>query len=198
MRSIPPIRTARVTLRAMIPQDFERYASMWACPETVAYVGGQPGDHTRAWASFLRNAGHWSMVGYGQWALQPHGTQSLAGQVGFFLGRFGLGEDFDPYPEAGWVLHPDWQGQGLGEEAARAAHDWFDRVVTGPLVCRIAPGHGRSLQIAEALGYVPLRDIAQDGAAVRLLKRHAPPGGPRNILAPAEETPPVRPSGQVR
>lgn len=186
MRAIPPIRTARLTLRAMIPQDFERYARIWACPETVAYVGGQPWDRTRAWASFLRNAGHWAMVGYGQWAIHPHGATDMVGQAGFFLGRAGLGQDFDIYPEAGWMLHPDAQGQGLGEEAARAAHDWFDRVITGPLVCRIAVGHTRSLAIAEAFGYVPLRDIVQDGDTVRLLFRRTPPGGPRNLMAPAE------------
>ncbi len=183
MRAIPPIRTARLTLRAMLPQDFERYARIWACPETVAYIGGQPWDRARAWGSFLRNAGHWSMVGYGQWAIQPHGAREMMGQAGFFLGRAGLGEEFDAYPEAGWMLHPDAQGQGLGEDAARAAHDWFDRVITGPLVCKIAAGHTRSLAIAEALGYVPLREAEVEGDPVRLLIRRAPPGSPRNLMA---------------
>lgn len=186
MRAIPPIRTARLTLRAMLPQDFERYAAIWACPETVAYVGGQPWDRARAWASFLRNAGHWSMVGFGQWAVHPHGAPDMMGQAGFFLGRAGLGEDFDAYPEAGWMLHPDAQGQGLGEDAAWAAHDWFDRVITGPLVCKIAVSHHRSLAIADGLGYVAMRDIDMEGDPVRLLFRRSPPGGPRNLMAPAD------------
>lgn len=182
MRAIPPIRTARLTLRSMLPQDFDRYAQIWACPETVAYIGGKPWDRSRAWASFLRNAGHWAVIGFGQWAIQPHGARDMMGQAGFFLGRAGLGDDFDAYPEAGWMLHPEAQGQGLGEEAARAAHDWFDRVITGPLVCKISTTHTRSLEIASDLGYVALRDITLDGDPVRLLFRRTPPGGPKNLL----------------
>lgn len=186
MRAIPPIRTARLTLRAMLPQDFEQYARICACRESLANLGGAPWDRGRAWAAFLRNAGHWAMVGYGNWAIQPHGAADMIGQTGFSLSQAGLGEDAQTTPEAGWMLHPDWQGKGLGEEAARAAHDWFDRVITGPLVCRIAAGQARSLAIADTLGYEALREIEQDGAPVRLLVRRGPPGGPRNLMAPAE------------
>ena len=182
MRSIPIINTSRLTLRAMIPQDFDRYAEIWGRAEVVRYVGGQPWDASQAWASFLRNAGHWQMTGFGQWAVELHGTRKMMGQVGFFLGRNGIGEDFDAYPEAGWLLHPEAQGQGLGADAAQAAHDWFDRVVTGPLVCKIAPENDRSRRIAEALGYAPLRRHQIEGADVDLMLRRTPPGGPRNLL----------------
>jgi RimJ/RimL family protein N-acetyltransferase len=60
-------------------------------------------------------------------------------------------------------------------EAARAAHDWFDRVVTGRLVCMIDPRNERSIEIAEAIGYRPLRDAVFDGDQVRLFERNAPP-----------------------
>lgn len=182
MRAIPIINTARLTLRPMIAQDFDRYAEIWANPDVVRYIGGKTWDTNRAWASFLRNAGHWQVTGFGQWAVSPHGMRMMMGQVGFFLGRAGLGEDFDSCPEAGWALHPDVQGRGLGAEAAQAAHDWFDRVVTGPLVCKIAPGNERSRFIAEALGYSTLRSAEVDGEAVELMTRRSPPGGPRNLL----------------
>ena len=60
-------------------------------------------------------------------------------------------------------------------EAARAAHDWFDRVITGRLVCMIEPTHDVSLHVAEALGYVPLREADHEGTAVQLLTRKGPP-----------------------
>jgi RimJ/RimL family protein N-acetyltransferase len=182
MRAIPIINTKTVTLRAMLPQDFARYAEIWARADVVRYVGGQPWDRARAWDSFLRNAGHWQMTGYGQWAVETLGTRQMMGQAGFFLGRGDLGADFDNYPEAGWLLHPDVQGQGLGMDAASAAHDWFDRVVTGPLVCKIAPQNTRSQKIAERLGYRLLRQHQIDGHDVDLLIRKAPPGGPINLL----------------
>ena len=90
--------------------------------------------------------------------------------------------------EAGWVLHPQAQGQGFGQEAAQAAHDWFDRVVTGPLVCLVSGDNAGSLQVAEAMGYAPLRETTLNDAPVSLLFRKTPPGSPKNIF---EELQPV-------
>lgn len=182
MRAIPTIRTARLTLRAMRPEDFHRYTDIWSHCDLRKDVIGQPVDEARAWSGFLRNAGHWQMVGFGQWALEPHGERRMMGQAGFCLGRAGLGEDFDAYPEAGWLLHPDVKGQGLATDAAQAAHDWFDRVVTGPLVCKISPENAHSLSIADKLGYVPLRTVSLGNTTVQLMFRKTPPGGPRNLL----------------
>ncbi len=67
-------------------------------------------------------------------------------------------------------------GRGLGLEAARAAHDWFDRVVAGQTVCIVTPDNGQSLRVAEALGYRPLRDAEMEGEVVRLMSRKGPPG----------------------
>ena len=174
-RVIPTINTKGLTLRALRPDDFDRYAAIWEMPEVVRYIGGVPWSRSRAWDSFLRNAGHWQMTGFGQWAIEAQGTKSLVGQTGFFYGVRGLGTDFDAYPEAAWVLSPDFQGRGLGRQAAQAAHDWFDRVVTGPLVCRIASENAVSLRLAEVLGYKPLRQTEEDGVTVELLLRKSPP-----------------------
>ena len=174
-RTIPTINTSRLTLRGMRAEDFSRFAEIWAKPEVVAHISGKPWPKSRSWDAFLRNAGHWQVAGFGQWAIQVHGQRDMAGQVGFFFGSRGLGEDFDPYPEAGWVLEPDAHGMGLGIEAAEAAHDWFDRIVAGRTVCMVTPGKEGSLRIAETLGYKPLRDVEVDGDVVRLLTRKGPP-----------------------
>ena len=174
-RTVPTINTPRLTLRAMRSEDFARYAQIWAMPEVVTHISGKPWPKSRSWDAFLRNAGHWQIAGFGQWAIQPRGTREMAGQTGFFFGSRGFGDDFDPFPEAGWVLSPESQGTGLGLEAARAAHDWFDRVVTGRSVCMIAPENTSSLQLAEVLGYTLLREIEVDGDAVLLMTRKGPP-----------------------
>ena len=174
-RTIPTINTQRLTLRGMRPEDFKRYAEIWAMPEVVQHISGEPWPRSKAWDAFLRNAGHWQITGFGQWAVQRHGAPEMSGQVGFFYAKRDLGEDFDPYPEAGWVLCPDAHGQGFGMEAARAAHDWFDRVITGHLVCMIAPEHTASLRIAEAMGYEVMRDATYAASDVKLLARKGPP-----------------------
>ena len=174
-RSIPNINTSRLTLRGMRPEDFERFAQIWANPCVVRHVGAEPWSRGRAWESFLRNAGHWQMTGFGQWAFVDQRTRQMIGQTGFFFGSGALGEDFDPFPEAGWILIPDAQNQGLGREAAKAAHDWFDRVIPGPLVARVPPGNTRSLRLAAELGYDELREAEIDGESVVLLRRNRPP-----------------------
>ena len=173
-RNIPTINTSRITLRGMRTEDFARFAEIWATPEVVTHILGQPRSKGQSWDAFLRNAGHWQISGFGQWAVQPRGFADMAGQAGFFFGSRGLGEDFDPYPEAGWVLEPSAQGKGLGLEAVQAAHDWFDRVVAGRTVCIITPQNTGSLRIAEAMGYTLLREVEMDGDVVRLMTRKGP------------------------
>ena len=176
MRSIPTINTSRVTLRAMRPEDFDRFAAIWADAQVVQFVGGKPKSQAEAWRSFLVNAGHWQMTGFGQWAIEEHSSKRMVGQVGFFNGARELGADFDNHPEAGWVLAREAQGRGLGPEAAEAAHDWFDRVVTGPLVCMIDADHRKSYRLAQALGYKSLRRAEDLSGPVDLLIRKSPPG----------------------
>lgn len=174
-RTVPTINTPRVTLRAMRAEDFPRFAELWMTPPVEAKVLGEPRSKAQSWDAFLRIAGHWQIVGFGQWAIQLRGAKPMAGQTGFFFGSRGLGDDFDPFPEAGWLLDPARQGAGIGLEAARAAHDWFDRVVAGRTVCMIQPDNTPSLVIAEALGYAALREIEHDGALVRIMTRKGPP-----------------------
>lgn len=174
-RTIPTINTSRLTLRAMRGEDFGRFADIWATPEVVTHISGKPRSKPESWDAFLRNAGHWQITGFGQWGIQPHGAKELAGQVGFFFGSRGMGDDFDRYPEAGWVLAPENQGFGLGLEAVQAAHDWFDRVIAGRTVCIVAPQNAGSLRIAQTLGYEVLREAQMGGDAVVLMRRTGPP-----------------------
>ena len=174
-RNVPTINTSRLTLRAMRGEDFARFAQIWAIPEVVTHISGKPRSKAQSWDAFLRNAGHWQISGFGQWAIQPRGEAQMAGQAGFFFGSRGLGDDFDTYPEAGWVLAPNAQGMGLGLEAVQAAHDWFDRVVAGRTVCIITPENTGSLKIAHTLGYQAMREVEMDGDLVRLMSRDGPP-----------------------
>ncbi len=173
-RTVPIINTARVSLRPMRPEDFDRYAEIWADADVTAMIRG-PLTRAESWDSFLRNAGHWHMTGFGQWAIWEAQSRHMVGQTGFFFQNRDLGDDFDVYPEAGWVLAREAQGRGLANDAARAAHEWFDRVIHGPLVALVNQSHERSLKLAETLGYVELRRAEMDGVPVVLLKRLGPP-----------------------
>ena len=174
-RTIPTINTHRLTLRGMRAEDFNRFAEIWAMPDVVKYIDDEPWSRGKAWDAFLKHAGHWQITGFGQWAILRHRAPEMSGQVGFFYGKRGLGPDFDDAPEAGWVLAPDAHGQGYAREAVRAAHEWFDRVVTGRLVCMIDPRNTGSLRLAEQMGYALMREASFQGGSVRLLERKGPP-----------------------
>lgn len=177
-RIVPTINTPRLTLRGFSTQDFDRFAEIWAAPDVVRYIGGKPWTRAAAWGAFLRNAGQWQITGFGQWALEEQASNKVIGQVGFFHGIRELGDDFDGCPEAGWILAPEAQNKGLGLEAAKAAHEWFDRVITGPLSCILAPQNMASLRVAQDLGYTALRHIEMDGSQAQLMTRSKPPQTP--------------------
>ena len=176
-RNVPTINTARITLRAMRPGEFDRFAEIWAMPEVVRHIGGGPRDRATSRDRFLFNAGHWQVTGYGQWAIEDHETKAMVGQVGFFIRDRGLDPDWDAVPEAGWVLVPELHGRGMGFEAVRAAHDWFDRVITGPLACLVHPDNVASLRIADRLGYTRVRDLTYQDRPARMMLRKSVPQG---------------------
>ena len=62
-------------------------------------------------------------------------------------------------------------------EALAAAHDWFDRVITGPLVGRLRDGDRLGALLAARLGYATLRSVGEGDEAVLLLRRNSPPVG---------------------
>ncbi|MCB1339973.1 MAG: GNAT family N-acetyltransferase [Pseudooceanicola sp.] len=172
IRSTPTLNGLRVTLRAMRPEDFERYASICAMPDALRVMNGGGWPRRRAWEAFLRNAGHWQMTGFGQWAVVDQKSRTIVGQTGFYFDSEVVDEEFDAYPQVGWLMLADCAGNGLALEAVRAAHDWFDRVVTGRLVAKVAEGNEGSLELADTLGY---RLTGSAGGSV-LMRRDGPAG----------------------
>lgn len=167
---IPVIQTARLLLRPYEAGDFPRFAALWADAAFCAQVGVAPRGESEAWSSFLRGAGQWLIEGYGQWAVAgPKGD--YWGQVGFFRAYRGFGADFDPFPEAGWVLAPAYQGQGYGPEAVTAALAWFDKAVGGPLVAIVSQGNAASLHLAAKMGFAVMRAVDEATAPAFLLRR---------------------------
>lgn len=174
-RTIPTINTHRLTLRGMRAEDFNRFAEIWAMRDVVRFIDDEPWSRSKAWSTFLCYAGHWQITGFGQWAIHRHRAPDMSGQVGFFYAHRGYGSDFDDFPEAGWVLEPDARGEGFAREAVLAAHDWFDRVVTGRLVCSIHPDNAPSIALAQQMGYHHLRDLDQNNGKIILFERNGPP-----------------------
>jgi RimJ/RimL family protein N-acetyltransferase len=153
--------------------DFDRYAEIWSLPDGMRNLELNGNDRRAAWEAFLRNAGHWQMTGFGQWAIVDQRSREMIGAVGFGYLSEPIDEEIDRFPETNWLLLREAQGSGLALEAVQSAHDWFDRVIPGTLLLRIGEDQIASLKMAERLGY---RETGLSGQPYRLLRRDGPPG----------------------
>ncbi|MBX7250159.1 MAG: GNAT family N-acetyltransferase [Caulobacteraceae bacterium] len=164
--------TERLTLRRHTLDDFKDVLELWADPEVVKYISGQPLSEEDCWAKFLRMAGHWSMLGFGYWVVREKATGRFVGEVGFGDFKRELSPPFEGAPEAGWALARWAQGRGYAAEAVRAALRWGeDRFGKVRMVCLISPENIPSLRLAEAVGFRPYADSTYKGHATRLHER---------------------------
>ncbi len=150
---IPRLETQRLVLRAPRAEDHANSAAMWADPDVARHTVGHPSTPHESWVRLLRNAGLWSVMGFGYWVAE------LAD--GAFIGEFGLAAfrrplvpDHGDAPEAGWVMAPTHHGKGYATEAMQAVLAWADAELAAPFTfCVIAPENAASIRVARALGY---------------------------------------------
>lgn len=156
--SAPVLTTARLELWQPRPGDLAGLLDLTMDEESRRFLGNLQPSETDSFARLLRNAGSWSLWGYGTFMVRLKGTDRIVANCGVFRSHRGFGADqgLDNVPEAGWIIHRDHWGQGIAREAMEAALTWFD-AVHGPqrVACMIEQGHTASDQLAQRLGFVP-------------------------------------------
>ena len=153
----PTIETERLRLRAHRAGDLADCAALWGDPETTRYLSAQPLTREEVWARLQRYAGHWSLMGYGFWAVEEKSSGEFVGDVG--IAEFE--REIDPrleQPEAGWILARRVHGRGYATEAVCAAIGWAEiHFGSGQLVCLIHPENAASLRVAAKCGFREVR-----------------------------------------
>src|SRR5437762_7040767 len=109
--------TDRLTLRPHRLDDFPDTRALWSDPEVTRFIGGRPLTEEETWQRLLRYVGHWSLLGFGYWAVRERGSGRFVGEVGFANGKRTLEPSFGDAPEIGWVLATSAQGRGYATEA---------------------------------------------------------------------------------
>jgi RimJ/RimL family protein N-acetyltransferase len=179
---VPVIVTERLILRGHRLADAPAAAAMWADPLVVRYIGGTPSTAQGAWIKLLTYVGHWSLLGFGYWALEEKATGTFVGELGFADFKRELEPSISDAPELGWALAPHAHGRGYATEAVRAAVAWGDaHWGSARTVCMIDPENVASIRVAEKCGYRELARTTYKGAATSLFAR----GGPRSSGEPA-------------
>lgn len=171
--SIPVVESARLRLRPHTKADFDAMATMWSDPEVVRHIGGRPSARDETWMRLLRYVGHWSLLGYGYWAIEEKASGRFVGEGGFadFM------RDTDPAvepPEQGWALTPDVFGKGYATEAVAAMIAWAEpHFGRRDFTCMISPGNAASIRVAEKNGYREYARADYKGSPSLLFRRSA-------------------------
>lgn len=166
------IETENLSLRRPEIGDLDAIHAMRSDLAVVRFLGGRALNREEAWHRLTRIVGHWTLRGYGMFAVVDKRSGALVGEVGLFDGCRGLSPDFDGAPEAGWILASEAHGKGYAGEAAAAAHRWFaathgDR----RSVCIIAPENLASFRVAQKLGYKSFGQVEYQNGPVVMLER---------------------------
>ena len=150
---IPVLETERLRLRAFREADLDRFAEFCGNEALTRFVGGIS-DRRGTWGRIAAYLGHWTMRGYGHWAIEEKAGGHLVGYSGLW------NPEGWPEPELIWGLMADAHGQGYATEAARRVREFAYRdlgwtTLTSYIDARNAP----SLRVAQRLGATYERDV---------------------------------------
>jgi RimJ/RimL family protein N-acetyltransferase len=159
---IPKLETERLILRGYKPEDFEPYATLMADPDVARYIAPAPMTRPDAWRSLATSIGHWTLRGYGTWAVERKSD-------GVFLGRVGMiNPEGWPSLEVGWTLAKEHWGAGYATEAALAAIRYaFTTQPVDKIISCIDPDNVASQAVAKRVGETkgPRHDLIVGGKA---------------------------------
>lgn len=142
---IPTLQTERLILRAPEARDLDPYAEFLAS-QSADMIGG-PFDRADAWLKLCAMIGHWSLRGYGRWALEVKGHSISIGTVGLYF------PEGWPEPEIAWSVFSAGEGKGYAFEAAQAARDYAYNILGWPSVISLVDdSNTRSVALAERMG----------------------------------------------
>ncbi len=161
--------------------DFDACATMWSDPRVVQYIGGKPFTEEESWARFLRYTGHWSLLGFGYWAIEEKASRQFVGEAGFADYKRALDPPLNGIPEIGWALVAQAQGKGFATEAVSAVVAWGDTHFLSPeTACIISPENLQSIRVALKCGYHESHLASYKGKSTKVFTRNArldsPPG----------------------
>jgi RimJ/RimL family protein N-acetyltransferase len=144
---IPHLETERLRLREFRADDFEAYATFMADPEVARYIAPAPMSREDAWRSLASTIGHWTLRGYGTWAVERKADGAFMGRVGM------INPEGWPGLEIGWTLGRPYWGRGYATEAALASMRYaFLTQPVDRLISNIDPANTASQSVARRIG----------------------------------------------
>jgi RimJ/RimL family protein N-acetyltransferase len=144
------LETERLILRHQVLEDLDALWALYCGPEITKYIPDAPRSLKEA-----KEELEWHMHGHprhpelGLWA-------TVHKETGKFIGRCGLLPwtiDGHDEVEVAYTIAEEYQGQGLGTEAAQAILQYgFEQLKLSRLICLIDSENTASQKVAEKIG----------------------------------------------
>lgn len=148
---------------------------MWADPEVIRFIGGQPSSEQRTWARLVGYVGHWALMGFGYWVIEHQESGEFVGEIGLADFKRDIAPSMRGCPELGFAIGSRFHGKGYATECARAVVGWADRHLSAArTVCLIDPQNAASLRVVEKCGYEVFEHGDYNGGPALFLARRAP------------------------
>jgi RimJ/RimL family protein N-acetyltransferase/catechol 2,3-dioxygenase-like lactoylglutathione lyase family enzyme len=141
--TVTTLHTDRLILRPITADDLPAFFAIFSNGEAMRFMPSLPHsriEDTRAW--FETEV---SRPGEDHWAVCLKDNGAVIGHVNYLQTRI---------PGMGYILHPDYWGQGYTVEAARAALEYgFDHLGYERVELWIDDTNTRSMRVAQKLGF---------------------------------------------
>ena len=169
------LRTPRLLLRSFIPDNLDDLAALMANEDFMRFsLGVYSREQTAAFLQKMTARDREALPS--QLAVILRADERLIGYCGFFAQ---VVDDVDEI-EIGYRLHPDFWGQGLATEAARAVRDYgFDQLNLPRLISLIHPDNVASQRVAEKNGMTPEKRTVFRGFPTIVYSITRPPSQPK-------------------
>ncbi len=141
------LQTARLQLRQFKHSDWPSLHEHYSDLECTRFTFGRALTEGESWRAMCSMVGHWSIRGYGPFALVQADTQKVIGAAGLWYPN-----DW-PEPEIKWALSRPFWGKGYASEAVRAIQlPAFHHLDKKPPISFINAQNEASIRLATAVG----------------------------------------------
>jgi len=165
---ITELETERLLLRQFCNDDFEPLAEMMSDEKHMRFIGGTSGRE-QSWRRLATLVGHWTLRGYGFFALEEKISKTFIGWTGLWF------PEGWPEREIGWALLPKAIGKGFVTEAAlRVRKHAYEDLGWTTAISLIAKENIASAKVAERLGATHERDIVLWGDEAGIYRHPGP------------------------
>ena len=147
--NIPTLKTERLTLRRMLVSDYDdmyEYARLETVTRYLTWYLHKNREYTREYLQYIGT--HYTIGDFFDWGVIHNGDDKFIGTCGFT--KFDYNHNCG---EIGYVLNPEYWGQGIADEAVREVMRFgFDVLGLNRIEAKFIEGNDSSKRVMEKTG----------------------------------------------